>query len=162
MAHARRKFFDLHVSNKSQIAEQALKYISQLYDVEREVKHLDCDARGQIRQAQSKPLADAFAQWMLLQRQKITDGSATAKALDYSLKRWGALTRFLDDGQLPIDNNWIDRTVKVCSPRAYACLVADASVTALRRPSGRRYASSGPIALTRHRRSTPPCSSCAR
>jgi transposase len=112
LAHARRKFFDLHVSNKSQIAEQALKYISRLYDVEREVKHLDPDARRQIRQAQSKPLADAFHQWMLLQRQKITDGSATAKALDYSLKRWAALTQFLDDGQLPIDNNWIENQIR--------------------------------------------------
>jgi hypothetical protein len=42
---------------------------------------------------------------MKLQRCIITDGSATAKALDYSLKRWGALTRYLDDAQLPIDIN---------------------------------------------------------
>ena len=112
LAHARRKFFDLHVSNKSRIAEQALQYISQLYDIERQVKHLDTQARKQMRQTQSKPLADAFAQWMLLQRQLITDGSATAKALDYSLKRWGALTRFLEDGQLPIDNNWIENQIR--------------------------------------------------
>jgi transposase len=44
----------------------------------------------------------------VLQRQKITDGSATAKALDYSLKRWAQLTQFLGDGQMPIDNNWIE------------------------------------------------------
>ena len=73
---------DLHVSNKSQIAAQALLYISQLYDVEREVKHMYADERRQIRQTQAKPLADAFAQWMMLQRQKVTDGSAIAKALD--------------------------------------------------------------------------------
>ena len=112
MAHARRKFFDLHVSNKSTIAEQALDYISQIYDVERDVKHLVADERMHIRQTRSKPLADAFAQWMLLQRTKITDGSATAKALDYSLKRWTALSRFLDDGQLPIDNNWIENQIR--------------------------------------------------
>ena len=112
MAHSRRKFFDLHVSSKSQIAGQACAYISQLYDVEREVKHLGADERLQIRQAKSKPLADAFHQWMLLQRQKITDGSATAKALDYSLKRWGALTQFLTDGRLPIDNNWIENQIR--------------------------------------------------
>jgi len=70
------------------------------------------DARRQIRQTQSKPLADAFYQWMLLQRQTITDGSATAKALDYSLKRWAALTLFLGDGQLPIDNNWIENKIR--------------------------------------------------
>jgi len=100
------------VSNKSQIAEQALQYIGQLYDVEREVKNLNVDERRQLRQAKSKPLADALHQWMVLQRQKITDGSATAKALDYSLRRWGALTRFLDDGQLPIDNNWIENQIR--------------------------------------------------
>jgi transposase len=112
MAHSRRKFFDLHVSSKSQIAGQACAYISQLYDVERDARHLSADERLQRRQRQSKPLADAFHQWMLLQRQKITDGSATAKALDYSLKRWGPLTQFLDDGQLPIDNNWIENQIR--------------------------------------------------
>jgi transposase len=44
---------------------------------------------------------------MRQQRQKILDESATAKAVDYSLKRWDALTRFLEDGDLPIDNNWV-------------------------------------------------------
>jgi transposase len=112
MAHSRRKFFDLHVSNKSTIAQQALLYISQLYDVEREVKSLTPKERLQVRQTKSKPLADALHQWMQLQRQRITDGSATAKALDYSLKRWGALTQFLDDGQLPIDNNWIENQIR--------------------------------------------------
>ena len=112
MAHSRRKFFDLHVSSKSQIAAQACTYISQLYDVERDARHLNAAERLQIRQARSKPLADAFKEWMLLQRQKITDGSATAKALDYSLKRWTALTQFLDDGQLPIDNNWIENQIR--------------------------------------------------
>ena len=112
MAHSRRKFFDLHVSSKSQIAGQACAYISQLYDIEREARHLLPDERLQRRQSESKPLADAFHAWMLLNRQKVTDGSATAKALDYSLKRWTALTRFLDDGQLPIDNNWIENQIR--------------------------------------------------
>jgi transposase len=88
MAHARRKFFDLHVSNKSEIALQALTTIGQFYEVERQVKHLKPDERGRIRKDKSKPMVDALHQWMLLQRQRVTDGSATAKALDYSLKRW--------------------------------------------------------------------------
>ena len=112
MAHARRKFFDLHASNKSEIAQQALIYIGQLYEVEREVKHLKPDERGRIRQVKSKPLLDALHEWMLLQRQRITDGTATAKALDYSLKRWVALTRFVQDGCLPIDNNWIENQIR--------------------------------------------------
>jgi len=112
MALARRKFFDLHVAAKSQIAGQACAYISQLNDVERDARHLSAHERLQIRQRHSKPLACAFKEWMLLHRQKVTDGSATAKALDYSLKRWTALTQFLDDGQLPIDNNWIENQIR--------------------------------------------------
>ena len=112
MAHARRKFFDLHASNKSEIAQQALAYIGQLYEVEREVKHLSADERGRIRKDKSKLLVDVLHQWMLLQRQRITDGTATAKALDYSLKRWVALTLFVQDGRLPIDNNWIENQIR--------------------------------------------------
>ena len=112
MAHARRKFFDLSVSNKSEIAQQALTYIGQLYEVEREVKNVSTDERGRIRKDKSKRLVDALHQWMLLQRQRVTDGTATAKALDYSLKRWVALTRFVEDGRLPIDNNWIENQIR--------------------------------------------------
>ena len=93
-------------------AQQALSYIGQLYEVEREVKPLSADERGRIRQTKSKPLADALHQWMVLQRQRVTDGTATAKALDYSLKRWVALTRFVQDGRLPIDNNWIENQIR--------------------------------------------------
>jgi len=49
---------------------------------------------------------------MRLQLQKLPDSSATAKALDYSLRRWIALTRFAGDGQLPVDNNWIENQIR--------------------------------------------------
>lgn len=49
---------------------------------------------------------------MRQQRQKIPDGSATARAIDYSLNRWAALTRFIDDGELPIDNNWVENQIR--------------------------------------------------
>jgi transposase len=112
LAHARRKFFELHASNKSQIAQSALQQISAIYDIEREVQGLTPDERQRIRQARSRPLLDELHRWMLLTRQQITDGSATAKALDYSLKRWVALTRFVDDGRLPADNNWIENQIR--------------------------------------------------
>jgi transposase len=118
LAHARRKFFDLHAANKSQVAESALQQIGTIYEIERELKSLDPDERQRIRQLRSAPVMDALYRWMLLTRQKITDGSATAKALDYSLKRWGALTRFVDDGRLPVDNNWIENQIR---PIAMAC-----------------------------------------
>jgi len=112
LAHARRKFFDLHVANQSQIAEFALQQFARVYEIEREVKTLQTDQRQAIRQRQTKPLLDALHQWMLLQRQKVPEGTASAKALDYSLRRWEALTRFVDDGQLPVDNNWIENQIR--------------------------------------------------
>ena len=51
-------------------------------------------------------------QWLTQQRQKVPDGSATAKAIDYSLKRWAALVRFIDDADLPIDNNWVENQIR--------------------------------------------------
>ncbi len=92
MAHARRKFFDLHATNKSQVAEKALNYISALYEAEREVRELEPGDRQRIRQEKAAPIADALHTWMIAQRQLVPEGSAIAKALDYSLKRWIALT----------------------------------------------------------------------
>ncbi len=45
-------------------------------------------------------------------RSGLPEGSASAKALDYSLRRWEALTRFVDEGQLPADNNWIENQIR--------------------------------------------------
>ena len=112
MAHARRKFFDLHATNKSQIAEKALHYIAALYEVEREVRELEPGDRQRIRQEKAAPIADALHTWMTAQRQLVSEGSAIAKALDYSLKRWIALTRYLDDGAVPIDNNWCENPIR--------------------------------------------------
>ena len=112
MAHARRKYFDLHAANKSQLAEYALQQISLLYDVEREIKDLNPDQRQNIRQQKSIPILDGLQQWLIAQRQKVPDGSGTAKAIDYSLKRWKALTRYCDDGAVPIDNNWVENQIR--------------------------------------------------
>jgi transposase len=112
LAHARRKFFDLWANHKSTVAEEALKYFVQLYEVEREVQDLDPDERRRIRQLKARPVADALNKWLTLQRQKVPDGSATAKAIDYSLNRWAALARYLDDGHLPADNNWAENQIR--------------------------------------------------
>jgi transposase len=112
LAHARRKFFDLHASNKSELAEFALEQFARVYDIEREVKELDAHQRQVVRQHKAKPVLDALHEWMTLQRQMVPNGSATAKALDYSLRRWVAFTRFVDDGQLPVDNNWIENQIR--------------------------------------------------
>jgi transposase len=112
LAHARRKFNDLWVNHKSPLAEEALQLFGKLYDVEREARGLSSEQRQRMRELQSRPIADKLREWLLLQRQKATEGTAIAKAIDYSLGRWPALMRFLDDGALPIDNNWIENRIR--------------------------------------------------
>ena len=112
LAHARRKFHELWANHKSTLAEEALKLFGLLYDVEREVRDLDAEQRRRLRQLKAKPVADTLHAWLLAQRQKVPDGSATAKAIDYSLGRWVALTRYLDDGALPADNNRVENLIR--------------------------------------------------
>ena len=116
MAHARRKFFDLHVANKSQLAEQALHSIGGLYEVERRAKEMSDEDRWRLRQEMAIPIAEKLHEWMLAKRELVPEGSATAKALDYSLKRWVALTRYLNDGAVPIDNNRVENTIRPWAP----------------------------------------------
>jgi len=118
LAHARRKFVELHTANKSHIAEAGIQYFARLYAIERDVKDLDADERHRIRQARGRPIAEALHAWMIAQRLKVPEGSGTAKALNYSLKRWPALTRYLDDGNLPADNNWVENQIR---PIAMTC-----------------------------------------
>jgi transposase len=63
MAHARRKFDELYVNHRSDVAEEALRYFAALYAIEREARErkLDADARRQLRQQRSKPIAEALS-----------------------------------------------------------------------------------------------------
>ena len=51
-------------------------------------------------------------EWLILQRQNVPDGSETVRAMDYSLKRWKALTRYCDDGAVPINNNRVENQIR--------------------------------------------------
>lgn len=112
MAHARRKFFDLSVHGQSQIASEALEAIGKLYSIEREAAELDTSARQRLRQNQARPILDQLHAWLLARRTQVPNGSAIARAIDYSLKRWAALVHYLDDGRVPIDNNWIENQIR--------------------------------------------------
>ncbi|KAF7273455.1 hypothetical protein GWI33_013837, partial [Rhynchophorus ferrugineus] len=91
MAHARRKFHELHVTGKSLIAEQALSLIQQLYQIEAELREIpDCTAeqRRQRRQQDSEPIMQRLYEWLKEHQLKVPPSSPTAKAINYSLKRW--------------------------------------------------------------------------
>jgi transposase len=111
-AHARRKFHELLQRNQSPIAEKALNFIGTLYDIERQVSGLPPGERRRLRDAQARPIVDKLRDWLTGQRSQLTNGTRSAQAVDYTLKRWSALVRYLDDGQLPIDNNWVENQIR--------------------------------------------------
>jgi transposase len=112
LAHARRKFYDLWIAHKNPLAESALHYFTALYEVEREASELSVDERYQLRQIKAKPIADALHGWLIAHRQKVPDGGTTAKAMDYSLKRWSALVHYINTGNVPADNNWVENQIR--------------------------------------------------
>nr|WP_268237249.1 transposase [Undibacterium terreum] len=83
-----------------------------LYEVERTAASLDGKQRLALRQQQASPAAQALHKWLQTQRQRVPTGGATAKAIDYSLNRWSALTHYLSDPLVPIDNNWVENQIR--------------------------------------------------
>lgn len=112
LAHARRKFFDLHQANQSPMALEALQRIAVLYAIEAEGQALGIEARQQLRAEKSQPHLQAFHAWLVKTRVGIANGSASAKAMDYTLKRWPAIIRYAETGYLPIDNNPVENCIR--------------------------------------------------
>ncbi len=89
MAHARRKFHELHVTGKSLIAEQALQLIQQLYQIEAELRELpDCSAEQRLKRTQQncQPIMRQLYDCLKASQDKVPKSSLTAKAVNYSLK----------------------------------------------------------------------------
>ncbi len=111
-AHARRKFVDLHKASGSPIAQLAIGHIGAIYQIEAKVRDLDADGRHAFRQQHAAPRVREFKAWLDAVRPTVAGNSGTANAIDYSLRRWAALTRYLDDGRHPIDNNPIENAIR--------------------------------------------------
>lgn len=112
LAHARRKFFDLHLANQSPEAAEALRRIGELYALEERWREAAVDVRAELRARHAVPRLAALHLWLQGTRARIADGSSLGKALDYSLNRWPALSRYALRGDLPIDNNPIENAIR--------------------------------------------------
>lgn len=110
--HARRKFFELHAANGSPIAAEALSRIAALYEIERRGKTMSFIERQMLRQTETVPALTEMKAWLTQTRVNTANGGALAKAIDYSLRRWAALSRYAERGDLPIDNNAIENAIR--------------------------------------------------
>lgn len=118
LAHCRRKFFDLHAAGKHPVAEEALRRIAELYAIEADAREGDVAARRALRQQEALPRLQALHDWLIGQRVTAADGTGLARAIDYSLKRWPAIRRYVGGGELPVDNNPVENAIRpVCLGR---------------------------------------------
>lgn len=112
LAHARRKFFDLNAAQANPMAQEALARIAALYEVEARGRAMTIEARTELRREEALPLLESLHAWLKTTRMTVANGGGMAKALDYSLRRWPALSRYATDGALPIDNNPVENAIR--------------------------------------------------
>jgi transposase len=111
-AHARRKLVEL--KDDPRVAYPLL-LVRRLFRIERlaNARRLSATERTALRQERSRPTVDKLRQYLLWQ---IRDGTPTdpmVKAANYYINHWDALTRFIDDGRLPLDNSLTERQFRI-------------------------------------------------
>jgi transposase len=111
-AHVRRHFYDVEQAHASPVAHEALERIGALYGIEEQIRGKPPDERRSVRHAQSKPLLDSLRAWFETTLSKLSRKSDTTAAIRYAHSRWDALTRFVDDGRIEMDNNAAERSLR--------------------------------------------------
>lgn len=111
-AHVRRKFYDLEQAHASPVAREALQRIGALYGIEEQIRGRPPEERRRVRRTQAQPLLDSLRQWFEATLLKLSRKSETTVAIRYAVSRWDALTRYIEDGHIEIDNNAAERSLR--------------------------------------------------
>jgi len=104
-AHCRRYYFQ-SLSTDPERAREALAYIQGLFQIERSLATTPRKKKQVVRDEKSRPLVEGFFAWCDAQVGQVLDDTPIAKAVQYARNQRAALERFLEDGRLPIHNNW--------------------------------------------------------
>jgi transposase len=127
-AHARRKYYDVYVAERSPAAYEALTRIGALYAIEREIRGQPPAVRVAARRQRAAPLLASLRDWLRGESARLSAKAPLAGAIQYTLVRWEALTRYCEDGVLEIDNNAAERAIRalVLGRRNYLFAGSDA------------------------------------
>jgi transposase len=109
--HARRYFYEAY-ELKDHRAMPILEYIRDLYTIEANHRDGSDSDRLAARQSQSRPIIDAIQAWLNTHGDAIPPKSRLGKAVIYLRNQWSSLTRFLEDGRLPLDNGEVERAIR--------------------------------------------------
>ena len=112
--HTRRKFVDVVTLDPSSIAQDLLKMIQDIYYTDRLIKETgyNDEQRKWLRRKKSKPILKKIRRWLKVYQPHTAPKSALGQAIGYALNHWRALTTFLGDGRLELDNNRAERAIK--------------------------------------------------
>lgn len=111
MAHTRRKWYEARSSDEAR-SMTALAYIGLLYKVERRARGLRGEERKALRQRYAVPVLEEFHAWLERERASVLPKSPEGAAQHYTLANWAALHRYTEDGDLEIDNNGAERSLR--------------------------------------------------
>lgn len=134
VAHSRRRFVDALKARKKGGGppEQALRFFEQLYRVERQARdrkpedgETQTDCIRSLRQQHSVPVLNALKVWLDEIAPKVLPDSKLGDAVSYTLNQWDYLTRYTEDGSMPIDNNLLERDIRIFATGRKSWLFSD-------------------------------------
>lgn len=113
-AHARRGVFEA-VEQCPEYAEKLLSLIGSLYDIERKAQKelMNAKKRQELRDKESKPLLEKIELLINSPGIVLLPQSPMGKAVAYIINHWKELNVYIEDGNLPIDNNLIERMMRI-------------------------------------------------
>jgi hypothetical protein len=100
------------VTKKQGLADKGVKFIKTLYEIEEQAKVLSDFDRQEMRQKLSKPILEEMKIWIDEVVSSVPPKSTLGKALGYASREWPYLTRYLNDGRLHIDNNFVENKIR--------------------------------------------------
>ncbi len=111
-AHMRRYFFEALNNAKDKRAVVPLGFIKLLFKIEDDAQNLDAAGRQAMRQERAKPLLGQLEKWIDEIKPKVLPKNRLGEALTYATNQWVALNRYLEHGDLCIDNNASERALR--------------------------------------------------
>lgn len=110
-AHCRRYFYNARTSDPVR-SHHVLAWVRQLYTIERDAKEATANERRAMRQAEADPILNDIKQWLDANQNHVLPKSPIGQAVQYAINQWKALIRYLEDGDIDIDNNAAERKIR--------------------------------------------------
>jgi transposase len=111
-SHWRRRFYEIAKAGSAPIAEEALRRIAGLYQIEAQISGKTAAERRAVRQEESRARVIDLRTWLQVQLARASAKSTIAAAIRYGLNHWDGLARFLEDGRIEIDTNTVERSMR--------------------------------------------------